>query len=109
MPTMTKRATLTKRVSTSSRSTKTTKPSDVWLRLVSDREPLSPEVARYFLKFHFLESEQQRMAVLNEKANEGLLTPEERSELEDYIHIGDVLSIMQSRARQALKKHGQRP
>ena len=109
MPTLTKRAALTKRVRATPRSAKTTKPSDIWLRLVSDREPLSPEVARYFLKFHFLDSEQQRMAVLNEKANEGLLTPEERSELEDYIHIGAILSIMQSKARQALKKHGQRP
>lgn len=109
MPTMTKRSALPKRVRTTSRPAKSTKPSDVWLRLVSDRDPLSPEVARYFLKFHFLESEHQRMAVLNEKANEGLLTPEERSELEDYIHIGDILSIMQSKARQALKKHGQRP
>ena len=109
MPTMTKRAASTKRASATPRSAKATKPSDIWLRLVSDRELLSPEVARYFLKFHFLESEQQRMAVLNEKANEGLLTVEERSELEEFIHIGTVLSIMQSKARQSLKKHGQRP
>ena len=109
MPTITKRPAQPKRVRAVTRSAKTTKPSDIWLRLISDREPLSPDVARYFLKFHFLESEHQRMAVLNEKANEGLLTPDERSELEEFIHIGTVLSIMQSRARQSLKKHGQRP
>lgn len=109
MPTMTKPAAPAKRVRAAPRSAKATKPSDIWLRLVSDREPMSPEVARYFLKFRFLESEQRRMAVLNAKANEGQLTAAERMELEEYIHIGTIFSILQSKARVAVKKHGQRP
>lgn len=109
MPTLAKRVTPTKRVRTTPRSSKMAKPSDIWLRLVDDREPLSPEVARYFLKFQFLEAEVRRMATLNEKANEGTLTPAERSELEDFLRIGDIMSIMQSKARLSLKNHGQRP
>ena len=41
---------------------------------------------------------------LAEKARKGTLTQEEDDELERFIRVGDLLAIMQSKARQLLGK-----
>ena len=43
------------------------------------------------------------MHYLAERSQDGALTKEEREELESYIHVSDLLAIMQSKARQFLK------
>jgi hypothetical protein len=42
---------------------------------------------------------QARIAELARKCNEGELTPDERSEYEMYIVVGDVIAILQAQAR----------
>jgi hypothetical protein len=41
-----------------------------------------------------------------DKSNEGALTPDETAELDGYVNIASVLSVMHSRARVALNKLG---
>ena len=43
-----------------------------------------------------------RLDFLGEKANEGTLTPEERSEYEDSVQLIDIISILQAKARMSL-------
>jgi len=44
------------------------------------------------------------MQALMHKSNDGALTPDEASELDGYVNIANVLSVMHSRARVALSK-----
>lgn len=47
-----------------------------------------------------------RMEVLADKANEGLLSAEERREYESWVRAGTMLSILQAKARLYLKRLG---
>jgi hypothetical protein len=64
---------------------------------------MSHEAAQAILKLDFNPTDRDRMNVLAEKARQGTLQSEEDTELENYIRVGHLLSIMQSKARQALK------
>jgi uncharacterized protein YnzC (UPF0291/DUF896 family) len=76
----------------------------LWGRLFEPTSAaLSQEVARYILTRQFPQSDIERMQELAEKAREGTLTLEEHVELGNYERVGHVLSLMKSKARQALK------
>jgi hypothetical protein len=49
---------------------------------------------------------QARIDELAEKANEGRLTSEERREYETYVHVGNLIAILQAKARLHLKTAG---
>jgi hypothetical protein len=49
---------------------------------------------------------QARIDELAEKANEGTLSPVERSEYEGYVEAIDVVSIIQAKARKMLSARG---
>ncbi len=105
MPTMTiRKSSRPQREKT--RSDKLASPFTIWSRLLGNDKPMSPTVANFFLKVKFPEEDHQRVAVLNQLANDGLLSSEEREELEEYIRVDAIVSIMKSKARQALAKHG---
>jgi len=46
---------------------------------------------------------QQRVEELAWKANEGTLSPEERSEYEAYVDAGDIVATLQAVARKTLQ------
>jgi hypothetical protein len=64
---------------------------------------MSLEVARAIVKLGFDPADKARMNALAEKARQGTLTKSEDEELENYIRVGHLLSIMQSKARKVLK------
>jgi len=68
-----------------------------------DVESISPATARKLLRFRFAASHHRRVHTLSAKAQEGTLSPAERDELDEYIRVGTLLAILQSRARQVLK------
>jgi hypothetical protein len=73
-------------------------------RLIQAHErELAPEVARYLLSFRFEAGDLQRMNELVDRGQSGRLTEDERQELESYLHVSNLLAVMQSEARQALK------
>jgi hypothetical protein len=71
-----------------------------------DARSMSPETARQLLRLDFDASHQRRLAALSEKAQEGPLCPSEEAELDEFIRVADLLAILQSRARRALKRAG---
>ena len=71
-----------------------------------DAKSISPETVRHLLELSFTRSHQEQVDALSQKAREGSLTPTERAELDEFIRVADLLAILQSRARQALKRAG---
>jgi hypothetical protein len=79
----------------------------IWSRLIqTPKEPVSPEAARYLPSIDFSESDHSRMQEPMDKSSEGSLTSEEDSELDSYVNIANVLSVMHSRARVVLRNGG---
>lgn len=75
----------------------------IWARLMdSQREDLMPDAARYLLSFQFPESDRVRMQELAEKSEAGSLTEDDGRELDSYLHVGNLLAVMQSKARMIL-------
>jgi hypothetical protein len=52
------------------------------------------------IKFHPSDSVQQRVAELVERSNEGTLSGEDQSELEDYLQLEHIMIMAKARARQ---------
>jgi hypothetical protein len=76
----------------------------IWDRLLEDSaQQLTPDAARYFLRLDFRETDHTRMEDLARRAQDGSLTGEERTEYEEYLRAGNLLALIQSRARVALR------
>jgi hypothetical protein len=71
--------------------------------LQSENKELTPEAARYLLSIKLPPDDEERVNVLSAKAREGSLTEAEAQELDSYLHIGSLLSVLQARARRLLK------
>lgn len=69
-----------------------------------DAKSISRETARHLLELSFSTEHQQRVAELSQRARDGSLAPAERAELDEFIHVADLVAVLQSRARQALKR-----
>ena len=73
-------------------------------RLIQARQgDLSPGAAEYLLSVRFDDRDVERMNALSELAREGKLSLEEEAELDSYIHVGNLLAILQSMARRSLR------
>ena len=73
-------------------------------RLIQSQDQgLAPEVARYLLSFSFEPRDLERMNEWAQRAQTGGLQPVERGELESYLHVSNLLAVMQSKARQFLR------
>ena len=81
------------------------KTHSIWDRTF---EPLtkgrSPEAARTILEFGFAKEDVARMNELAALAREGELTADQLAEAENYARLAQMLAILQSKARQALKQ-----
>ncbi len=73
-------------------------------RVISpERGDYAPEVAKALLQLDFKDEDRKRMRELAEKAREGTLTAAEREEVATYERVGSLLSLLQAKARRALK------
>ena len=76
----------------------------IWARLMrAQKDELTPEAAEFLLAIDFGESDQQRMLQLADRSEAGTLTAEEQIEFDGYLHVGNLLAVIQSKARLALK------
>lgn len=87
----------------SSQTATTNTEAAILARLIQARDSMSRDVAEYLLAIDFENSDIERMNLLAERAREGNLTAEETAELDSYLHVGSLLSIMQSKARRFLE------
>lgn len=71
-----------------------------------DARGLSVETARTFLQIRFEPAHKRRVHLLSEKARTGTLLPAEQSELDEFLRVADLLAVLHSKARQALKHAG---
>ncbi len=72
----------------------------LWARLIdSQPDDLTPEAAKYFLRLGFTEEDQTRLQRLADRSDEGTLTKTEAREFHTYLHIGNLLAVMQFKAR----------
>ncbi len=72
-------------------------------RVVDPEQPLlSSETARALLRLAFHADDRARMNQLAEKNRAGQLTAAEEQELNGYIRVGQMLGILQSKARRSL-------
>jgi hypothetical protein len=60
---------------------------------------LSPDVAAKVADLRADEEMQARIDYLADRANEGLLTDDERDEYAGYLHAIDVITVLQAKAR----------
>ena len=82
----------------------------IWAQLMqAPKEPISPDAARYLLSIDFSEADHTRMQELMDKSNEGMLTSEDETEFDSYLDIANLLTLMHSQARVALRKAGFEP
>jgi hypothetical protein len=76
-------------------------------RVVDPEQPfLSAEAARAILRLDFHTDDRTRMNQLAAKNRAGKLTPTEERELNGYIRVGQMLGILQSKARRSLRAAG---
>jgi len=79
----------------------------IWARLIdSQPDQLTRDAAQYLLGFGFAERDHSRMQDLAEKSQAGTLTDDESREFDSYLHIGNLLSVIQSKARLVLHGSG---
>ena len=79
--------------------------AEIFRRIFEPEQPgLSRQAARAILQLDFSGQDRARMNALAKKARAGKLRKHEDAELEAYIQVGHLLAIMQSKARQSLKK-----
>ena len=73
-------------------------------RLIRTRpDDLSRDAANYLLSLRFDASDVSRMNELSEMARLGALATADAAELDSYIHVSNLLAVMQSKARQSLR------
>ena len=63
---------------------------------------LSPDAARRLLALRADPETQNRIDELASRCNEGTLTPEERGEYETLVAAGEMIAVLQAKARVAL-------
>ena len=72
-------------------------------RIIAPAEgDLPAGLAEYLLRLHFAPEDHAKYEELSAKAQEGTLTPDERSDLEDLLTANDVLTILHAKARTSL-------
>ena len=77
----------------------------IWARLMqAQKNELSSEAAEFLLTIDFGETDRRRMQELAERSEAETLTAEEQTEFDGYLHIGNLLAVMQSKARLTLKR-----
>lgn len=79
--------------------------AEIFARLWDDKAVrLTVPVARYILKLGFTETERARVVDLVRRHSSGGLTAIEIEEMDNYLKVGDQLALLQSKARQFLRR-----
>ena len=81
-----------------------TSEAAIFARLWEGTASLPLSVARYLVRIGFSDQDKARMHDLAVRNQQGRLTAAELEELDNFVKVGDLLAIVQSKARRALKK-----
>jgi hypothetical protein len=61
------------------------------------------ELARQILDFHFPPEDRAKYLELSDKAQQGNLSKEEQSQLDDYLNVNDFLMVLKAKASESLQ------
>lgn len=78
--------------------------AEIWLRILHPHQEMSPETARAILDISISEADIALLRELSAKARAGTLTPAEDELMNQYERAGSILGVIQSKARQVLKR-----
>jgi hypothetical protein len=82
----------------------TAESTSIFSRVIQpDEGSLPDDLARYVLSLDFRSEDHDRYELLSAKAQEGSLTPAEADELDGYLHVDSLLSIMRLKADRSLR------
>jgi hypothetical protein len=88
-------------------ATAETSEMEIFRRIVDPTQPfLSVEAAQALLRLGFSADDRTRMNHLAAQNRAGKLTTTEEQELNSYIRVGQMLGILQSKARRSLQAVG---
>ena len=73
-------------------------------KMITSGDDMSRDLAMGFLSLSFSEADKERYLSLAERHNNGELSAEELKELEGFVDLGTFLTLVQSKARRALRK-----
>jgi hypothetical protein len=91
----------------SSQITNSNTEAAILARLIQiGQDELPPGAAEYLLSIRFSDRDTQRMNELSEMAREGTLAGQDQAELDSYIHVANLLAVMQAKGRRALGRTG---
>lgn len=77
----------------------------IWNRLLRpDHGDMPLEVAQYFLQLTYDQKDLDRMHELAVKNQEGILTPQEQAELQNYRQVGLEFDLLRAKAWLSLKR-----
>ena len=83
----------------------TTTAAAIWYRILKPADTLlSVEAAQFFLDLDVSQEDRDRAHVLAAKARDGTLSSTEKEEIQAYEQVGNILSMLKSKARQRLKR-----
>jgi hypothetical protein len=84
---------------------KSTTELDVWTGVIApENGNMPPDHARAVLQWQFNDAAKRQMNQLADRNNSGELSASEREELEAYVHVGQVIAVLQAKARLSLKQ-----
>jgi hypothetical protein len=75
------------------------------LQITQQRNTEAAIPARLIQSVAFEPEDVERINLLAAQARDGDMAPEDEAELDSYLHVGNLLTIMQSKARVCLKTH----
>jgi hypothetical protein len=81
-----------------------TSEAAIFARLWDGGASLTPELARHVLGLKFIPADEARVRELIDRNREGKISATELDELDNYVRVGDLLALLQSKARQRLKQ-----
>ena len=88
-------------------STKTNNEVEIWAGVINPDQCDMPEpAATTVLGWSFNDEAKQRMEELAARNGQGTLSDSLREELEAYVNVGQVIAILQAKARLSLKRAG---
>jgi hypothetical protein len=74
--------------------------------IAPDQGDLAAEVAQSVLRWKFTDRALARMNDLADRNNKGTITAQERQDLEKYLRVGNLINILQAKARLSLNSAG---
>ena len=92
---------------TDTMSTRTANEVEIWTGIINpDQRDMSAPEANAVLRWSFNDDARLKMEELAVRNGKGELSESEREELEAYVNVGQVVAILQAKARLSLKHPG---